>query len=68
MTRYDNPLELPVSQLMTRGPKTITANELAATALKRMQDARITSLFILSPDNRTIGIIHLHDLLRAGVV
>jgi arabinose-5-phosphate isomerase len=68
LTRYDNPLELPVSQLMTRGPKTITPNELAATALKRMQDARITSLFILSPDNRTIGIIHLHDLLRAGVV
>jgi len=68
LTRYDNPLELPVLELMTRNPKTITPDELAVTALKRMQDSRITSLFILADSNRTIGIIHLHDLLRAGVV
>ena len=68
LTRYDNPLELPVLELMTRNPKTITPDELAATALKRMQDSRITSLFILADSDQTIGIIHLHDLLRAGVV
>ncbi len=69
LTRYPDPLNLPVSSLMTPDPKTIGPDELAATALKRMQDAKITSLFILSPETRhPLGIIHLHDLLRAGVV
>ncbi|MCD6533596.1 MAG: KpsF/GutQ family sugar-phosphate isomerase [Deltaproteobacteria bacterium] len=74
LSEYKNPFDLPVAEVMTSNPKFILANELAATALKKMEDARITSLFVMaegeSPDNgiRPVGIIHLHDLLRAGVV
>jgi arabinose-5-phosphate isomerase len=71
---HEQPLTLPVRAVMTAGPKTIEGRELAVTALKKMEDAKITSLFVIdksvSPENaqRPIGIVHLHDLLRAGVV
>ena len=74
LSEYENPFDLPVADLMTRKPKFILSNELAATALKKMEDARITSLFVMAemPSEVSglspVGIIHLHDLLRAGVV
>jgi arabinose-5-phosphate isomerase len=50
-------------------PKTIAANALAAEAVAVMERHQITSLFILADGTqRPIGVIHLHDLLRAGVV
>ena len=71
LAEYENPLTLPVLSVMIRNPKIISVNELAASALKQMEDAKITSLFVVEkPEERPrpIGIIHLHDLLRAGVV
>jgi arabinose-5-phosphate isomerase len=71
---HEKPLPLPVVAVMTKKPKTITEHELAASALKVMEDAKITSLFVVAaPDIQKgapppIGIIHLHDLLRAGVI
>ncbi len=71
---YKNPLVLPVHEVMTKDPKSIFANELAAGAVKMMEDAKITSLFVFNDplsENRVslpVGIVHLHDLLRAGVV
>lgn len=55
--------------LMTRNPKRIEADELAARALQRMEQHGITSLFVFeSAGSRTpVGIIHLHDLLKAGL-
>jgi len=55
--------------LMTRNPKRIGASELAARALQRMEQYGITSLFVFdSPESVTpSGIIHLHDLLKAGL-
>lgn len=47
---------------MTRNPRTIAADELAAAALKTMEDHRITSLFVCGADGRLEGIVHLHDL------
>lgn len=52
---------------MTRSPKTIAETALAAEAVAVMERHAITSLFILQ-HRRPIGVIHLHDLLRAGVV
>jgi arabinose-5-phosphate isomerase len=50
-------------------PKTITAGALAAEAVALMERHAITSLFILADGTRRpIGVIHLHDLLRAGLV
>jgi arabinose-5-phosphate isomerase len=48
-------------------PKTIGAEEFASAALARMEESKITSLFILEEQGRLAGALHLHDLLSAGV-
>jgi arabinose-5-phosphate isomerase len=53
---------------MTRYPKVIERNELAARAVQVMEQYRITSLLIVDAQGRPDGVIHLHDLLQAGVV
>ncbi len=55
--------------IMTRTPRTIGPAALAAEALHLMNDGKrpITSLFVVDEDQRPLGIIHVHDLLRAGV-
>jgi arabinose-5-phosphate isomerase len=58
----------PVVEVMGRHPKTIEADALAALAVATMERHAITVLFILDADERLTGVIHLHDLLRAGVV
>lgn len=55
-------------EIMTRSPKTVASAALAAEALAVMEKHSITSLFIVDPRTRSpVGIIHLHDLLRADV-
>jgi arabinose-5-phosphate isomerase len=61
-------MDHPVAEAMTRAPRTATPEALAADLLGTMNEKRITSLFVLAPDARPVGILHLHDLLRAGVV
>jgi arabinose-5-phosphate isomerase len=55
---------------MTAAPRTIGPDNLAAEALRIMNDpARpITALFVVDDGPRPVGILHIHDLLRAGVV
>ena len=57
-------------EVMTRSPKTITKSALAAAALRLMERHAITSLFVLSEaaPKKVEGLIHLHDILKAGVV
>ena len=57
-----------VREVMTANPRTTRAPSLAAEALRIMSERSITSLFVLGDDRRPIGIVHVHDLLRAGVV
>jgi arabinose-5-phosphate isomerase len=57
-----------VAEVMGRRPKTIEADALAALAVATMERHAITVLFIVDGDERLAGVIHLHDLLRAGVV
>jgi arabinose-5-phosphate isomerase len=60
---------LTARELMTATPKTIRGGALAAEALALMERHAITSLFILADGSRRpVGVIHLHDLLRASVV
>ncbi len=54
-----------VDEVMTRNPKTIASNTLAGEALK-MMSSKISTLIVTDAD-RPVGIVHLHDLLRAGV-
>jgi arabinose-5-phosphate isomerase len=58
----------PVVEVMGQHPKTIDADALAALAVATMERHAITVLFVLDADDRLMGVIHLHDLLRAGVV
>lgn len=55
--------------VMTASPKGIASTELAAAALRRMEEFSITSLFVFDPRDRgrPVGIVHVHDLLKAGV-
>jgi len=48
-------------------PRTIGADALASTALARMEEWKITSLFILDENSRLSGALHMHDLLSAGI-
>ncbi|MFP5286273.1 MAG: SIS domain-containing protein [Thermoanaerobaculia bacterium] len=55
-------LRKTAGECMTRNPRTIPGQELAAAALKTMEDHRITSLFVCDGDRQLEGIVHLHDL------
>ena len=63
-------LNKPICELMSGKPKRILKTNLAAKALQRMEEYKITSLFVFdSEEGQTpVGIIHLHDLLKAGVI
>lgn len=54
--------------LMTRNPITVTPNVLMAEALHILQARSITSLFIIDEDKKPIGLIHIHDFLKSGVL
>jgi arabinose-5-phosphate isomerase len=55
-----------VDEIMTRSPKTISRDLLASEALEILNSSKITAL-IVTDANKPVGIVHLHDLLRAGV-
>lgn len=60
--------ELTAEEVMTGNPKTISEEELAAKALSIMESYSITALVVPDKDGRAIGIIHLHDILKQGIV
>jgi len=60
--------EIKAAEIMSKNPKTIDKDELAAKALQIMEQYSITSLLIVDGKNSPTGIVHLHDLLKAGVV
>jgi arabinose-5-phosphate isomerase len=70
LERKKNLLSLTVQDVMTRNPRTIEKEALAAQALQMMEQYSITSLFIVAASGlkKPEGIIHLHDLLKAGMV
>ena len=57
-----------IDKVMTSDPKTIHQNMLAAEALTLMEDRAITALIVKDNESYPVGIVHLHDILRAGVV
>jgi arabinose-5-phosphate isomerase len=64
----DGLLSLTAGEVMTERPRTIGPDALAEKALAVMNDRKITCLFVTEPEGRTpIGILHIHDLLRAGI-
>lgn len=63
-------LQLSIVEVMSHHPKRILRHNLAAKAVKLMEEFSVTSLFVFEQeeDSTPIGIVHLHDLLKAGVV
>jgi arabinose-5-phosphate isomerase len=61
-------LKRSVESVMTRGAKTIDPDALASEALAQLNDLKITSLFAIDAEQRPVGLVHIHDLLRIGLV
>ena len=60
-------LQAPVDAVMTVSPKTVRPDQLASEALALLNASKITALIVVDAD-RPVGIVHFHDLLRAGLV
>jgi arabinose-5-phosphate isomerase len=60
-------VDRPVAEAMGKRPYVVAPDTLAVQALAKMNDARITCIFVVR-DGCPVGLVHIHDLLRAGVV
>jgi arabinose-5-phosphate isomerase len=61
-----NLLEAPVEAVMTKAPTTVRPDQLASEALEMLNSKMRTVLFVVE-GRRAVGVVHMHDLLRAGV-
>lgn len=61
-------LDLRAAEVMTRNPRSIGPDALAEAAVAEMQSRRITSLFVVGDDGKPLGLVHIHDFLRVGLV
>lgn len=64
LEKYPEPLELPIAQVMTKNPKAITKDKLAAEAMHLMEGKNITVLPVVEQNGAVIGVIHLHDIIK----
>ena len=64
---FDGLADRTVGQIMTRNPRSVTAETLAGDAARLMNDNRITVLFVVR-EGKPVGVLHVHDVLSAGVV
>jgi arabinose-5-phosphate isomerase len=60
-------LDARTSDVMTRDPVSFPPGTMAAKALGTMRERGITNAFVLSPSKEPLGVVHIHDLLAAGV-
>ncbi|MFH1703784.1 MAG: KpsF/GutQ family sugar-phosphate isomerase [Nitrospirota bacterium] len=60
--------EMTAGEVMTKSPRTVSEEELAAKALSIMESYSITALVVPDKNERVVGVIHLHDILRQGIV
>lgn len=67
LMKYHDTSSLVIKDVMTQNPKRISANSYGASALNLMEKYSITALAVVDENNRPIGVVHIHDLLKAGV-
>jgi arabinose-5-phosphate isomerase len=67
LERYDQVENLRAKDIMSRNPKTIPRDELAINAFNLMEDHNITQL-IVKENGTYLGMVHLHDILKEGIV
>lgn len=68
MEREESVFDIRVEQVMNRSPKTTEPDALAASAVYVMETHGVMALPVVDAERRVVGIVHLHDLLRASVV
>ena len=68
MEHEENVFPIPVTRVMNRTPKLAHADELGSAAVYRMETHGIMALPVLNGKDEIVGVVHLHDLMRAGVV
>jgi arabinose-5-phosphate isomerase len=68
MERKDDFLSVPVAEVMTVSPRTADPEQLAANAVGVMERHGVMALPVLGEGGRVVGMVHLHDLMRAGAV
>jgi arabinose-5-phosphate isomerase len=66
MERTDQFLDIPVQNVMTKSPKTTTPDALAGAAVRLMEQHGIMALPVLDGGRKVVGMVHLHDLMKAG--
>jgi arabinose-5-phosphate isomerase len=70
LLKEEKALDLPITNAMNPQPTTITPDMLAATALRLMEErpeGPVTLLIVVDQANRPLGLLHIHDVLRAGL-
>lgn len=67
LDRNDVDLDTPIKRVMTPDPRTCPDSALAAEAMAIMERDKINGLLVVDADNRLVGALNMHDLLRAGV-
>lgn len=58
----------PISELMSRSPRTTSPNTLAAEAITLMNTHKITALVVTDQEKTPLGVVHMHDILRVGIM
>ena len=67
LIKYPDTVSLLIKDVMTVNPKRISGDEYAASALHLMEKYSITALAVVDSSDKPIGVIHIHDILKAGV-
>ena len=65
--KTENFMNIPVSQVMNKSPKSIYKDDLASIAYQAMEKYRIISMPVLDEQKKLIGVIHLHDIMQEGI-
>ena len=60
--------DIPVAEIMTTDPKIIKKGTLAYTVFKKMEEYRVIAMPVIDEKEKLVGVIHLHDIMRAGIV
>ena len=68
MEKESSPMAKKAGEVMSGPPQSIESGAMGGTAVKLMEDKKITSLVIVTDGGQPVGVVHLHDLLRAGAV
>ena len=68
LNRTTDFMDIPVTEVMTGTPRSVHPDGLCVSAVKKMEEFSIISMPVVDDHNRVVGVVHLHDLMRARVI